>query len=103
VLTVSVAVPAVVPVIETGFVIEQVGVSEAVAVTAQASATLPVNPPPGVTLIGEVPIPPAEAIVIELPPPSVTVGVVVTAAFTVSETVVGAIVTPDAVPETVTV
>ena len=55
--TVSVAVTAVAPVIAGGVVTRQVGTSVApdgVLVTAQASATAPVKPPLGVTVIVEV-------------------------------------------------
>jgi hypothetical protein len=52
VVIVSVDVPAVVPVISTGVVTAQVpGLAEAVGVIAQVSATFPVNPPAGVTVI----------------------------------------------------
>ena len=57
VFTVSVAVTAVVPVIAGGVVTRQVGTSVApagVLVTAQPSATAPVKPPLGVTVIVEV-------------------------------------------------
>lgn len=55
--TVSVAVTAVVPAIAGGAVTEQVGASVApvgLVVTAQASATAPVKPPLGVTVIVDV-------------------------------------------------
>ena len=60
VLTVSVAVTAPVPEIAVGAVAEQVGASTAsagLAVTAQVSVTVPVNPPVGVTVMVEVPYP----------------------------------------------
>jgi hypothetical protein len=51
VLTVTVDVPAVVPVISTGVTAEHVaGLTAAVGVTAQARVTFPVNPPEGVTV-----------------------------------------------------
>lgn len=65
VLTVSVAVTAVVPVIAAGWVTEQTGGSTEPAgpVTVHERATLPVKPPLGVTVIVEVPVAPGEAIV----------------------------------------
>jgi hypothetical protein len=56
---VSVAVPAAAPVMPTGVVVPKLNVGgmtafAGLAVTAAVSATLPVNPPPGVTLIVEV-------------------------------------------------
>ena len=51
-LTVTVEVPAVVPVISTGVTAEQVaGLTAAVGVTTQVSPTFPVNPAAGVMVI----------------------------------------------------
>jgi hypothetical protein len=103
VLTVSVAVPAVVPLIAIGEVTEHVGVSvPLVGETAQLKATLPVNPPPGVTVIVDVfpLVAPGEAIVIAPLFVSVTVSVADTA-VTITPTVVVAVRLPD-VPVTVT-
>jgi len=63
VLTVSVAVTADVPAIDTGAAIEQPGASTAPAgpVTAHESVTVPAKPPLGVTVIVEVPLAPGEA------------------------------------------
>ena len=63
VFTVSVAVTACVPEIAGGCVAEQVGASTApdgLEVVAQVSDTLPVNPPVGVIVTVEVPLPPGE-------------------------------------------
>jgi acyl CoA:acetate/3-ketoacid CoA transferase alpha subunit len=63
---VSVAVTVEFPEIASGALTEQVGASAAsvgLPVTAQLSATIPRNPPPGVTVIVEVPLAPDEAIV----------------------------------------
>jgi hypothetical protein len=87
VLTVRVAVPAVVPEIVTGLGIEQVGASETVEETEQASETDPVKPPPGVTVTVEVPEPPGVPIVIEPKSLSATVGLVAVPA-TVTPTLV---------------
>jgi hypothetical protein len=67
VLTVSVAVTGAVPVSDSEAGIEQVGASAAPAgppLTAQLSATLPVKPPLGDSIIVAVPLVPAVAIVI---------------------------------------
>jgi len=103
VLTVSVAVPAVVPVIATGELTEQVGGSVSfVGVIAQLKVTLPVNPPPGVTVIVDVfPVVAPGAIVIAPLFVNVTVSVAETAA-TVTATAVEAVRLPE-VPVTVTV
>ena len=61
VVTVSVAVAACVPEIAAGWLTEHVGgaaAPDAPLLTAHASATLPVNPPPGATVIVEVVEPP---------------------------------------------
>jgi hypothetical protein len=58
VVTVSVAVTAVVLVTTAGALTEQVVVVFVVGVTAQLRATLPVNPPVGVTVIIDVPLAP---------------------------------------------
>jgi hypothetical protein len=102
-VTVSSAVAGAEPVIETGVTTEQVGtLVPVVGVTAQLSATEPVNPPAGVTEIVDVPEPPAAGSVMDPLLLSAMVGVTA-AAFTVSGTVVVAVVTPAAVPVTVTV
>ncbi len=86
-VTVSVAVPAVVPLIVTGEVTVQVGtLVPVVGVTAQVSATAPVNPPDGVTVMFEVPEPPAAGSVTEPLLLSVIAGVVETAPDTTTGT-----------------
>jgi hypothetical protein len=88
VLTVRVAVPAVVPEIVTGLGIEQVGASETVEETEQASETDPVKPPPGVTVTVEVfPVVAPRATEMEPLSLSVTVGLVAVPA-TVTPTLV---------------
>jgi len=101
--TVSVAMTAVVPVMDGGVVTEQVGSSVApvgVAVTAQLSATAPINPPLGVTVIVDVTGVPGVTFVIATPL-SAKLGVAVTL-FTVTETLVPCVMAPD-VPFTLTV
>jgi hypothetical protein len=102
-LTVSVDVTVPVPVIAPGCVAEQVGRSVApggLDVTAQAMATVPVNPPLGVTEMAEVPLPPADAMLMA-EPLSAKFGIT-GAVFTVSATVVVVDKVPD-VPVTVAV
>jgi hypothetical protein len=70
VLMVSFAVTAAVPEVAAGALIEQVGAStepDGPAVTAQVSATLPVKPPLGVTVMVEVPLAPGDAMLIGVP------------------------------------
>ena len=67
---VSVAVTAAVPAMAGGAVAEQVGTSiapDGLEVTAQVRATLPVNPPLGVTVMVEVPLAPGDATLIGVP------------------------------------
>ena len=101
VLTVSVAVAGALPVTETEAGTVQVGRSVApdgLAVRVHVKATLPVNPPPGVTVRVEFPLPPgvsaATALILKV---KLGVG---GGAVTVSATVVAASMLPD-VPETV--
>jgi hypothetical protein len=86
-VTVNVAVPAVVPPIVTGVATEQVGAVAPVPVTAQPSATDPMNPPDGVTVMVDVPVAPPPASVIEPLLLNAMAGVAV-AACTVTATVV---------------
>jgi hypothetical protein len=70
VLTVSVAVTGPVPEIAAGCAAEQVGVPTApdgLAVTAQVSATLPVKPPLGVSVMVEVALAPGDAMLMGVP------------------------------------
>jgi hypothetical protein len=101
---VSVAVTAPVPeMIAAGALVEQVGMStapEGLAVTAQVSATLPVKPPLGVTVMVEVPFVPGDVMLIAVLV-SVKLGVTL-GALTVTATLVVVEVLPE-VPVTVTV
>ena len=70
VLMVSEAVTGVVPEMAEGWLMEQVGISIAAAglsVSAQVRATVPVNPPLGVTVIVDVAVAPDAEILIALP------------------------------------
>jgi hypothetical protein len=67
---VSVAVTGWVPEMATGWETEQVGAltePDGAEVTAQVSATLPVHPPPGVTVMVEVPVAPGDAMLMGVP------------------------------------
>jgi hypothetical protein len=67
---VSMEVTGVAPETAPGCATEQVGGSIApvgLAVTAQARVTLPVNPPPGVTVMVEVPLAPGDAMLTAVP------------------------------------
>ncbi len=100
-LTVSVAVPAVVPEIVTGLVIEHVGASETLELTAHVNDTAPLNPPPGVTVMVEVlPVVAPAATVIPPLSLSTTVGF---GELTVTGTAVVAFAMPVPVLVTVTV
>jgi hypothetical protein len=86
-----------------GWVIEQVGGStepDGLAVTAHVSATLPVKPPLGVTVMVEVPLVPADAMLTGVPL-SVTVVATIGAA-TVIATLVDSAMLPE-LPVTVAV
>jgi hypothetical protein len=70
VLTVSKEVTAFDPEMAAGWATEQVGGSiapEGLLVTAQARVTLPAKPPPGVTVMVEVPFAPADAMLTAVP------------------------------------
>ncbi len=101
-VTVSVEVPAVVPLIVTGEVTAQVGRLDPVPVTAQLRATAPVNPPEGVTVMVELPVAPPAAKVTE-PLLLRAIAGVAAAACTVTATVLVAEETAVPVPVTVTV
>jgi len=103
VFTVSVEVTAPVPDIAAGCVAEQVGMSIApagLAVTAHVSATVPVNPPLGVTVIVEVPLAPGDDTLTAVPLRA-KLGLT-TDAFTVIGTFVVSVTLPET-PVTVTV
>jgi len=99
---VSVEVTAPVPEIAAGCVAEQVGILVApvgLAVTAHVSATVPVNPPLGVTVIVEVALVPGDGTLTAVPL-NVKLGVA-TGALTVTATFVVSVTLPDT-PVTVT-